>query len=71
MSRHDMCFNSLQTGKWIQTELGFDDFFFDDFVSIPFKRESGFKHVKALRKEVRKEFQFPSNGKVDSNQLTN
>ena len=41
-TRFKYCFNSLQTGKWIQrvrTPVGVEF----DCVSIPFKRESGFK----------------------------
>ena len=59
-------FNSLQTGKWIQSTtcvrqpLGME-------VSIPFKRESGFKgEYTHATTYVPTEFQFPSNGKVDS-----
>ena len=36
------CFNSLQTGKWIQ-RITPNDSQCEDYVSIPFKRESGFK----------------------------
>ena len=41
------------------------------FVSIPFKRESGFKLPNTSLKGERKneKFQFPSNGKVDSNMV--
>ena len=61
-------FNSLQTGKWIQSDsLGIDGEVTAQKVSIPFKRESGFKvNASATGAWVKLKFQFPSNGKVDS-----
>ena len=62
-------FNSLQTGKWIHSCLQ-PTHQKADGVSIPFKRESGFT-VDAAFQDIDDivEFQFPSNGKVDSQLL--
>ena len=63
-----MSFNSLQTGKCIQSESfvpGAED---GGTVSIPFKRESVFKVMtgKQVLLNIDTPFQFPSNGKVYS-----
>ena len=64
-------FNSLQTGKHIQSYLVFkwqsDP---DELVSIPFKRESISKVVRACKvTKTDPVFQFPSNGKAYPKQL--
>ena len=66
---HPTCFNSLQTGKHIQTGRMYRMWMPEVQVSIPFKRESTSKLVKELRiKEVLlSAFQFPSNGKAHPN----
>ena len=62
-------FNSLQTGKRIQSSLGGlrIKVTFWEIVSIPFKRESGSKvDVKYTQRTLENAmFQFPSNGKAD------
>ena len=57
------CFNSLQTGKYIQRTEGYT-FVRPHEVSIPFKRESISKVVDCKWKLNWSKFQFPSNGKV-------
>ena len=62
-------FNSLQTGKWIQRFVPPQTTVpWRTSVSIPFKRESEFRDIRFNRAEqfARAEFQFPSNGKVNS-----
>ena len=58
------CFNSLQTGKYIQSYR--DEVILDIFnVSIPFKRESISKAEGSIAfSSLKPRFQFPSNGKV-------
>ena len=62
-----MRFNSLQTGKRIQSFI-FCTKLKSESVSIPFKRESVFKVIADTLEEAidKGKFQFPSNGKVDS-----
>ena len=59
------CFNSLQTGKYIQRELNARIQAIRELeVSIPFKRESISKGKSPTLGIRRIKFQFPSNGKV-------
>ena len=62
-------FNSLQTGKWSQSNTHLGIFGTDSAgsVSIPFKRESGAKDGKndIVIEFISNAFQFPSNGKVE------
>ena len=61
-----MSFNSLQTGKCIQSD-GIMAIADQGGVSIPFKRESVFKEILyIIRLGNVSLFQFPSNGKVYS-----
>ena len=60
-------FNSLQTGKCIQRRTADTRSLLSNYVSIPFKRESGSKVLKGVDltpEYTDQEFQFPSNGKV-------
>ena len=59
-------FNSLQTGKWIQSLKCYSQRSLNTEVSISFKRESGFKDSFDYHIELELKFQFPSNGKGDS-----
>ena len=62
-------FNSLQTGKHIQSDINATLSAGGDNVSIPFKRESGYKVEIAdddLDMNWADLFQFPSNGKADT-----
>ena len=62
---HD--FNSLQTGKRIWTDaIAVVGEISNDFVSIPFKRESVSERSHGVAKYTRggSKFQFPSNGKA-------
>ena len=61
-----MCFNSLQTGRHIQTSSLKTGGVLGEKVSIPFKREGTFRRCKCIIKTLRMEFQFPSNGKAHS-----
>ena len=60
------CFNSLQTGKYIQSILNVQPINPQEKVSIPFKRESISKADGRYEIDIKSElkFQFPSNGKV-------
>ena len=64
-NNHKLCFNSLQTGKPIQSRCFEFVSSGRNYVSIPFKRESLSK-AKAKNDDKGKgdEFQFPSNGKA-------
>ena len=65
-----MCFNSLQTGKRIQSGVAFNSRGGGPSVSIPFKRESGSKALGGDWRYALIKFQFPSNGKADPKQIT-
>ena len=70
------CFNSLQSGRYIQTRYSRVQSGTGSRVSIPFKREGAAKLIRvnyANGKSVGmmiKAFQFPSTGKVHPNTFT-
>ena len=70
--RKDVSFNSLQTGKCIQSHDQNQSFWDDRCVSIPFKREVySEKSDKTRLFQNLIAFQFPSNGKVYSERVYN
>ena len=79
MTQEEFGFNSLQTGKYIWTDfITLTDSYGkgDTRVSIPFKRESTFglcspRITLHQHQSLPKWFQFPSNGKVHLDGLTN
>ena len=66
------CFNSLQTGKSFRTtSVKHTTTGSSIKVSIPFKRESPFgpENIQSLKSLLSTKFQFPSNGKVLSDEI--